>query len=224
VPAGAFEMGARDLGATEQPMHRVSIAKPFALGRYEVTFAEWDACVAAGGCQHRPSDRGWGRGDRPVMNVSWNDTQSYLRWLSAKTGRTYRLPSEAEWEYAAHAGTRTAYWWGDAVGRANANCADCGSEFDRRETAPVGSFAASSLGLYNMLGNVAEWVEDCWVPSYRGAPADGSARVEKDCPERVLRGGSFNNDQRYVRAAARFKYDAGVRFSANGFRVVRELP
>jgi formylglycine-generating enzyme required for sulfatase activity len=159
-----------------------------------------------------------------VMNVSWNDTQTYLRWLSEKTGRRYRLPSEAEWEYAARAGSRTAYWWGNGLGKANANCAGCGSEFDRRETAPVGSFAANALGLYDMLGNVAEWVEDCWNSTYKGAPSDGSAWTRDRCPEHVLRGGSFNNDPRYIRAAARFKYDADVRFSANGFRVARDLP
>ena len=134
------------MGSTDydwsSPVHDVKIDSPFALGRHEVTFAEWDACVAAGGCSHTPEDEGWGRDDRPVINVSWEDAQQYVAWLSGVTGATYRLPSEAEWEYAARAGTTTRYFWGDEIGENRANCDGCGSEWDNRQTAPVGSFPA----------------------------------------------------------------------------------
>jgi formylglycine-generating enzyme required for sulfatase activity len=242
VPAGSFEMGARGTGATaeQQPVHRVTLARPFMLGRYEVTFAEWDACVADGGCNgFRPDDRGWGRGRRPVVGVSWVDAQAYALWLSAKIGQHYRLPSEAEWEYAARGGPRaasagrataasaaagTAYWWGETVGRGRANCAGCGSPFDGKQTAPADAFDANPLGLYNVHGNAAEWVADCWNPSYTGAPADGSAVERPRCDVRVLRGGAFNQDPSYATAAARFKYDSDVRYFAHGFRIARDLP
>ena len=178
VPAGSFMMGSDDGFSNEKPRHRVTIAKPFAVGKYEVTFAEWDACVAAGGCGgHRPGDRGWGRGRRPVINVRWDDAKAYVRWLNRKTGKQYRLPSEAEWEYAARAGTTTRYNWGDDIGRNRANCFKCGSRWDRKQTAPAGSFPANVFGLHDVHGNVWEWVEDCW----RG-----------DCSRRVLRGGSWS--------------------------------
>ena len=223
VPAGGFEMGARNLTAAERPMHHVAIHHSFGVGKYEVTFAEWDACVEDGGCKLRPDDRGWGRGTRPVTGVSWQDAADYAGWLSRKSGHAYRLPSEAEWEYAARAGSKTAYWWGEDMIRGRANCAGCGSEFDGKKTAPADAFPPNAFGLYNMLGNAAEWVADCWTASYNGAPSDGSAWTRDRCGERVLRGGAFNQDSDYVHAAARFKYDAGVRYYANGFRVVREL-
>jgi formylglycine-generating enzyme required for sulfatase activity len=216
-------------------VHRVNIARPFALGRYEVTFAEWDACVADGGCKRfRPDDHGWGRGDRPVIGVSWDDANAYARWLSEKTGQRYRLPTEAEWEYAARGGNRplktvaagaagTAYWWGDALGHGKANCAGCGSSFDGKQTAPVDSFEPNPLGLYNMHGNAAEWVADCWTASYAGAPTDGAAVDRPQCGERVLRGGAFNQDPTYATAASRFKYDATVRYYAHGFRIARDM-
>ena len=141
VPAGEFMMGSNDGQADEKPVHKVTIAKPFAVGKFEVTFAEWDACVAAGGCKHKPDDEGWGRGKRPVINVSWDDiTKEYLPWLSRKTGKTYRLLTEAEWEYAARAGSRAKYAWGDEIGKNSANCDGCGSHWDNKQTAPVGSF------------------------------------------------------------------------------------
>jgi formylglycine-generating enzyme required for sulfatase activity len=223
VPAGGFEMGARNLSAAERPVHRVAIRKAFGIGKYEVTFAEWDACVEEGGCKFRPDDRGWGRGTHPVIGVSWQDAADYARWLSRKSGQAYRLPSEAEWEYAARAGSKTAYWWGDEIGRGYANCTGCGSEFDGKKTAPANAFRPNTFGVHNMLGNAAEWVADCWSPSYTGAPSDGSAWTRDRCSERVLRGGAFNQDSEYAQAAARFKYDAGVRYYANGFRVVRDL-
>ena len=177
VPAGRFRMGdVSGAGASdEKPVHDVILAAPFAVGKYEVTFAEWDACVAAGGCKHRPEDEGWGRGSRPVIDVSWEDTQQYVGWLSRETGKPYRLLSEAEWEYVARAGTTTKYPWGDDIGTNRANCAGCGSQWDNKMTAPVESFEANAFGLFDTAGNVWEWVEDCWNGSYRGAPNDGSA-------------------------------------------------
>ena len=202
-------------------MHNVTIAKPFYIGRREVTFEEWDACLVEGGCRYRPGDRGLGRGARPASDLDWNDAKAYAAWLSRKTGKTYRLPSEAEWEYAARAGTKTAYYWGNAIEKDRANCMGC-TATPLNKTVAAGSFPPNAFGLLDMAGNVAEWVEDCWDDSYKTAPKDGSAFAKSDCGERVLRGGSFNNDQRFVRAAARFKYDYDVRYYANGFRVVRE--
>ncbi len=167
----------------EMPNHRI------AMGKYAVTFDEWDACVAGGGCNgYRPEDEGWGRGRRPVINVSWDDAQSYVQWLSRNTGKTYRLPTEAEWEYAARGGTRTEYWWGNDVGHNNANCNGCGSQWDNNMTAPVGSFRANPFGLYEMLGNVYQWCQDCY---------DGN------CGERVIRGGSWSYNPRILRSADR---------------------
>ncbi len=220
VPAGSFSMGSNQ--PYQRPSHTVSFARPFAIGRYEVTFEEWDACVADSACE-RPSDMGWGRGRNPVVNVSWADAQKYVAWLSKKTRQSYRLPSEAEWEYAARGGgADAAFWWGAVVGVNNANCRGCSAGAADRAR-PVGSFAANRYGLYDTAGNVAEWVEDCWNDSYRNAPADGAAWREGDCNLRVLRGGSFDSGAAQVQSSARFRYDAYVPYSANGFRVTREL-
>ena len=228
VPAGSFWMGSADDDEdgfdVERPRHEVRIAEPFAIGVYEVTFAQWDACVAAGGCgDHQPNDLGWGRGNRPVMRVNWNDAQAYVRWLSEKTGERYRLPSESEWEYAARAGTATGYWWGDEVGGGRANCTGdvCGDRF--RFTASVGSFAANPWGLHDVHGNVEEWVEDCWNGSYRGAPSDGTAWTAGDCSRRVLRGGSWGGTPRNLRAANRLRLTTGDRINGGGFRVSRSV-
>ena len=181
VPAGSFMMGSseRELGrdSDEGPQHKVTIAEPFAVGKYEVTFDEWEACVASGGCDsYKPKDQGWGRGPRPVINVSWNDAIAYVEWLSAKVGKPYRLPSEAEWEYAARAGTTTRYWWGDEITIENAN-------YGRNvgKTTDVGSYPPNRWGLYDMQGNVWEWTEDCYHDSYKVAPEDGSAWMNGDC-------------------------------------------
>jgi formylglycine-generating enzyme required for sulfatase activity len=222
ITAGSFEMGSNDVPYAK-PIHRVTISTPFAIGRREVTFDEWDACVAAGACSYRPSDRGWGRGDRPVIDVSWNDANTFIGWLSQKTGQKYRLPTEAEWEYAAHAGTTTAYYWGRDAQGGQANCENCAGPQTKRSV-PVGSFPANAFGLFDTAGNAAEWVEDCWNESYRDAPRDGSAWVRGQCELRVLRGGSFASNANAVRPAARFRYDRDVRFYTNGFRVVREFP
>jgi formylglycine-generating enzyme required for sulfatase activity len=220
VPAGAFDMGSNT--EYESPTHRVTIAKPFAIGRYEVTFDEWDRCVEDKGCKAQPDDREWGRGDRPVINVSWLDAKAFVTWLSQKTGKTYRLPSEAEWEYAARAGTNTAFWWGRDVGSRQANCRECNTG-SGQQTSPVGSYKPNPFGLYDTAGNAAEWVEDCWNDNYRGAPTNGSAWNAGQCRLHGLRGGAYDSQAKSVRSTARFRYDTDVRYSANGFRVVREL-
>ncbi len=232
VPAGRFMMGspASELRRDddEGPQREVLIAKPFAVGKFEVTFAEWDACVAGGGCKgYRPNDEGWGRGSRPVINVSWDDAHSYLRWVSEKSVKTYRLLSEAEWEYAARAGTATAYSWGRDPGQANANCDDCGSRWDidwrKKQTAPRGSFRPNGFGLFDMHGSTWEWVEDCWNSDYAGAPPNGAARLTVSCGERVLRGGSWSDRSGAMRSANRMRSYVHWRTSNYGFRLARTL-
>ncbi len=233
IPAGSFTMGSPesepDRGSDEGPTHAVTIAKPFSMGKYEVTFEEFEACVDDGGCKSRPDDKGWGRERRPVMNVSFPDVEAYLAWLSKKTGKTYRLPSEAEWEYAARAGTTTAFHFGDniSVDQANFNAKYVynGSEPGeyRKKTTEVGSFPANAFGLHDMHGNLWEWTQDCYVDSYEGAAADGAAQTNKgDCNNRVVRGGFLGNPPEYLRSANRFKSSASFRLDRNGFRVVRE--
>jgi formylglycine-generating enzyme required for sulfatase activity len=227
VPAGVFTMGSskdeKGHKPTEEPAHEVSVQR-FALSRFEVTFEEWDACFTLGGCTHRPSDQGWGRDLRPVINVSWNDAHQYVAWLSRRTGRTYRLLSEAEWEYAARAGSDRAYFWGDEIGAGNTACNRCGSQWDLKRTAPVGSFAANKFGLYDMHGNVWEWTQDCIHDNYRGAPKDGSAWIERgNCSGRVVRGGSWVSNPDLLRAAVRLGYTAGYRGYIVGFRVGRMI-
>lgn len=221
VGPGRFMMGSKTDRA-EQPVHRVTIPYAFAIGQHEVTYGNWKACVEAGGCSYTPelsdvSD------DMPMRNVSWHDAQDYVTWLSEQTGRPYRLPTEAEWEYAARANTETAYWWGEEPGSGEANCKDCGGNYDRENPMPVGFYAPNPFGLYDTSGGVWEWVEDCWYSSYEDAPGDGHARDEANCTQRVLRGGSWLNTADYLRSATRFYYDAAVRYPANGFRVALPL-
>jgi len=245
VPAGSFMMGspASEEGRddAEKPQHRVTIGLPFAVGVYEVTMAEWDACVEAGGCgQYRPGDEGWGRGSRPAIKVNWEDAQNYLRWLSRETGTQYRLLTEAEWEYAARAGTQTARYWGaseaeqceygngadtvahqefPAIDASNfASCSD-GHVY----SAPVGSFQPNAFGLYDMLGNVWEWTGDCWNGDHSGAPANGRARESGDCSQRVLRGGSWSSIPGSLSSAFRYGPSAAVRNVDLGFRVARAV-
>ena len=220
VPAGEFMMGS-EKNPNEKPVHKVTIAKPFAVGKFEVTFAEWDACISERGCKHTPDDRNWGRGDRPVMRVSWDDiTNEYLPWLSRKTGNAYRLLTEAEWEYAARAGSRSKYSWGDEIGKNHANCDGCGSQWDTKQTAPIGSFQANRFGLYDMHGNVWEWVADCYKDSYANAPSDGRGAPDVPGCSRVIRGGSWSDgpgNQRYG------GYTPGTRGEELGFRLARTL-
>ncbi len=224
IPAGSFMMGSNDGGSDEKPVRKVTISAPFAVGKYEVTFDEWDACVADGGCSHKPGDESWGRGKRPVINVSWdNITKQYLPWLSRKSGMAYRLLTEAEWEFVARAGTTSAYWWGDKIGKGNAVCDGCGSQWDNKQTAPVGTFKPNAFGLHDLHGNVWEWVQDCYKDSYRGAPTDGSAVTTGNCGRRVLRGGSWSLIPRYLRSASRGRVNPVGRLNRLGFRVVRML-
>ena len=225
IPAGSFRMGDIQGGgdSDERPVHRVRI-KAFLLGKTEVTFAQWDACVAAGGCRRKPDDEGWGRGNRPVMRVSWKDiTEQFIPWLNKTTGKRYRLPTEAEWEYSARSGSETKYSWGNSIGRNKANCDGCGSRWDDSKTAPVASFAANAFGLYDMHGNVWEWTQDCWNDSYRGAPSDGTAWLSGKCSLRVLRGGSQLSNPSLLRSASRKGNTAGNRGNFLGFRVSRTL-
>ena len=235
VRAGSFTMGSIswETGRLkwEGPQYPVTIPQPFAVGKYEVTFAEWDACVAAGGCKgYRPDDRGWGRGDRPVINVSWDDAKTYVRWLSQKMRQTYRLLSEAEWEYAARAGTTGPFHFGSTISTDQANY-DGNSTYGsgrrgvyRGKTVHAGSFPANGFGLHDMHGNVWEWVEDCWHNNYAGAPGDGRAwDWGGDCKKRVVRGGSWNNDPELLRSAYRFRLASGIRSYNTGFRVAQTL-
>ena len=229
VPAGKFMMGSPvdEKGRTthEGPQHLVTIARPFAVSIFDVTFADWDACTWVGGCRRegRAHDAGWGRETRPVIYVSWDDAQDYVKWLSEMTGKKYRLLSEAEWEYAARAGTRTAFYWGDEIGMNNANCYRCGSQWDYQQTSPVGWFKPNEFGLHDMAGNVWQWVQDCWNEDYSGAPIDGTPWVESDCKRRVVRGGSWGYFPVDPRSAYRYG-DLQVDRNYNlGFRVARTL-
>lgn len=243
LPRGDFIMGSTD-GPDEQPLRRIRIHYPLAVGRFEVTFDEWDACIAAGGCSYRPDDEGWGRGRFPVVNIGWDDAQHYLRWLSRRTGKVYRLLSESEWEYAARAGRSNSYWsFGDDPGllgeyawfRDN-------SEFEglsrnawkrgllpTRMPHPVGQRQPNAFGLYDMHGNVREWVQDCYQPDYGNLPANGDALETDGCRQRVLRGGSANSEAGQIRSAARESnlplLGPGMRLTAfhTGFRVARTL-
>jgi formylglycine-generating enzyme required for sulfatase activity len=227
LQTGSFMMGSQSTENgrfnNEGPRHPVTIAKPFAVSKFALTFDEWDTCVAFGDCDPRVRDNAWGRGQRPVINVSWDDAQSYVRWLSRMTGKAYRLLTEAEYEYAARAGTQTVYPWGDDIGENNANCIRCGSQWDARQTAPVGSFGPNRFGLYDMVGNVWEWVEDCYHDGYDDAPQDGSAWITGDCSVRVLRGGSWIVLPQYLRSADRVRFPTDLRDLSFGFRVGRTL-
>jgi formylglycine-generating enzyme required for sulfatase activity len=224
IQGGSFEMGcsnSKDCSDDEKPVRTVQVAA-FEMSKTEVTFAQWDACVADGGCGgYKPDDEQWGRGNRPVINVSWNDAQNYVQWLSQKTGQKYRLPTEVEWEYAARAGTTTSYFWGNEIGNNQANCDGCGSEWDNKQTAPVERFAANAWGLHDMHGNVWEWVQDCYHETYIKAPKDGRAWEEKSCVYRVWRGGSWINVPRYLRSAARNWINPAGRINSIGFRISR---
>ncbi len=228
VPPGNFLMG--DLHGvgyfSEQSIRAVRIDYVFAVGKFEVTFDEWTACVSDGGCNgYRPDDLGWGRSDRPVVHVSWQDAKTYVKWLSRKTDKTYRLLSEAEWEYAARATSRTMFPWGNSIGSGYANCDGCGSLWDDDLTAPVGSFAPNAFGLHDMHGNVYEWVEDCWHSDYQGAPSDGSAWTSGGvCQVRILRGGSYDDTPVLVRSANRDGNITSDRYNLfSGIRVARTL-
>lgn len=218
----SFEMGSgvSSPNFDERPRHRVDLPR-FAISQHEVTFAEYDQFARARGLS-LPRDNGWGRGERPVINVRWQDALAYTQWLSEQTGSRYRLPTEAEWEFAARAGSDSRFWWGNQVGDSHANCFDCGGEWAGVKTAPVGSFPASLFSVNDMAGNVMEWVQDCYQPGYTGVPADGGAVTTGDCSRRVVRGGSYDSPSEGLRSAARYAREADTRLDNLGFRIVKE--
>lgn len=225
IPAGNFQMGCSlqddQCLSWERPVHNVEVPG-FKIMSHEVTFAMWDACLSSGGCRYNPDDEGWGRGEQPLINVNHQFfTEQFIPWLNSVTGQTFRLPSEAEWEYAARAGSKTKYSWGDAVGNNNANCEDCGSRWDNKHPAPVKSFSPNAFGLFDMEGNVFEWTTDHWrdnysVGSISGEPWWGNTKT------RVLRGGSWNEPASYMRVSSRTSADV-TRFGNNiGFRLAQD--
>jgi len=223
IEPGRFMMGSpegeKGRFDNEHPQHTVDIAYPFEVGKYPVTFSQWDVAVEGGGCEgYRPGDEGWGRGDRPVIHVSWNDAMAYIRWLNRRTDRHYRLLTEAEWEYCCRAGTDTPWSFGTRIRADQAN-------FLNQRTEPVGRFALNQFGLAGMHGNVWEWCEDCWHENYDqpGRPDDGSAWLEADCDRRVVRGGSWLISPRFLRSAERYWGSRNYRDSVIGFRVARTL-
>jgi len=223
--AGSFIRGDLhgDGRSDEQPPTPVTLQRPFAIGKYEITFDEYDPFASATR-RPKPSDSGWGRGRRPVTNVSWNDAVAYAEWLSEQTGQRYRLPTDAEWEYAARGGTETRFWWGDELGTANANCAGCGGLWDGRGPAPVGRFPPNPFGLYDTAGNVFEWVADCYKDTFATAPADGSAYENPaGCGQRVYRSGSWGFPPREIRSSNRWRDFPTGSSDDMGFRLVREL-
>jgi len=253
IPGGQFVMGSTGHSNVETPAHTVTV-QTFQLGETEVTWAQYQGCIDSGACSDNAYDQGWGKANRPVINVSWNDVQRYIQWLNDKTGQRFRLASEAEWEYAARAvvgkqgreveiNVNENYSWGDNIGGNNANCDGCGSQWDDKKTAPVASFSANAIGLYDMHGNVWEWVQDCWHDNYKGAPTNGNAwevalqspaklqrafkmqgapTIQGECRRRVLRGGSWNNVRGYLRSAYRSADSAEGTYFNFGFRLAHD--
>lgn len=213
LQGGTFMMGSNE-DMTEKPVHRVTI-KPFALSRYPISVREWNQCAAAKACSFVAT----GQEDAPVTNVSWSNAKQFVAWLAGATGKPYRLPSEAEWEYAARGGTQTKYWWGEEFRPGMANCKNCGDVASAEQPVKIGSFEPNPFGLYDMGGGVDQWVEDCWHANYHGAPSNGSPWLGGDCTSHVIRSGSWMNDSRYVRPANRDYYDTNVQYPTHGFRV-----
>ena len=221
LPGGEYVRGDDEGDDDEKPSIRI---KPgaFAIGIYEVTFAEYDHFCKQTSCTP-PADQDWGRGNRPVVNVSWEDAMAYIRWLSDKTGQTYRLPTDGEWEYAARAGSKEHYWWGNDLGMARANCEGCGSLWDGDKTAPVGRFPANAFGLHDTAGNVFEWVADCYHNTFEHAPLDGAVLDKPGCGKRVIRGGAWSFPPKEIRSANRWRDFPTRRSDDTGFRVAREI-
>ena len=214
---GNFAMGSNE-EISEKPIHQVTI-KPFAITKYPISVREWNECAAAKACTFTAT----GKDDAPVTNVSWSDAKQFVAWLAGTTQKPYRLPSEAEWEYAARGGTQTKYWWGDQLQPGIVNCKNCTDAAGTEQPVKVGSFKPNPFGLYDMGGGVDQWVEDCWHKTYHGAPSDGSPWTAGDCSSHVIRSGSWKNDARYVRPANRDSYDTNVRYPTHGFRVALSL-
>jgi formylglycine-generating enzyme required for sulfatase activity len=221
IPGGSFIIGLNASDPAARPARKVAIAV-FAIGQSPVTVAEWKVCQADGGCGDPPRMRA-PYDDAPLYNASFDDAQQYVTWLSKVTQQSYRLPSESEWEYAARAGTLTAYPWGDAIGTGHADCNDCGGPRDPRGPAPVQRYAPNPFGLYGMGGGVAQWTADCWYPNYTVIPTDGAPHLAPGCAQRVLRGGSYLTKHDEITPVFRNRYDSPVRYPANGFRVARDL-
>jgi formylglycine-generating enzyme required for sulfatase activity len=215
LPGGSFQMGSTN-DPSESPVRQVTV-RSFAMGRYPVTIGEWKRCVAAKACSYEPA----GEDDLPVYNIHWNDAQQYVNWLSGATNAKYRLPTEAEWEYAARGQTSTKWWWGNASVPGKAACRGCGSDYAGDRPMKVGLFPANSFGLLDMTGSISQWVSDCWHRNYTGAPRDGASWDEPNCRRHVIRGGSWKNDASYARTSSRDSYDTDVRYLAHGLRVVR---
>jgi formylglycine-generating enzyme required for sulfatase activity len=213
IPAGSFAMGSNE-DPSERPIHQASI-KAVAISKFPITVREWNECVAAKQC----ADLASGGPDTPVTNVSWADAKQFVTWLAQVTHKNYRLPSEAEWEYAARGGTQTRFWWGDQFHSGMASCKNCSEGPADAQPMNVGSFQPNRFGLYDMGGTVDQWVEDCWHKNYQGAPPDGSPWIDGDCTSHVIRSGSWRNDSTYVRPANRDHYDTGVRYPTHGFRI-----
>lgn len=214
---GSFAMGSNE-DASEKPVRQVTV-KPFAMGKFPVSVAEWNACAAAKACGFTAA----GKDGAPVTNVSWSDARQYAAWLAEITGKPYRLPSEAEWEYAARGGTQTRYWWGDQFQQGMVNCRNCSDIPATDQPVKVGSLKPNPFGLFDMGGSVDQWVEDCWHKTYQGAPTDGSAWVENECTSHVIRSGSWRKASDYARASSRGNYDTNVRYPTHGFRVALTL-
>lgn len=222
LPDGGFRMGSNTEDPAERPAFHVSINTPFAIGKYEVTLGQWNACITDGACPQLTTDASRAL-DAPVRDVSWDDAQRYIAWLSKAAGIAYRLPTEAEWEYAARGGTSTRFWWGEQMMTGMANCKDCGLPWSSEHPAKVGSFAANGFGLHDLSGSVWEWVSDCWHSSYQQAPFNGTSWEEPGCRQRVLRGGSWRDATAQMPVTTRSKGDQSVRQAQNGFRVARNL-
>ncbi|AGA92268.1 hypothetical protein Thimo_3612 [Thioflavicoccus mobilis 8321] len=222
LPGGRFTMGHDSLTRDDHgPAHELALSG-FLIGVHEVTFSDYDRFARATR-RRLPNDFGWGRGRRPVVDVTWQDANAYAEWLSRQTGERYRLPSEAEWEFAAAGGTTTLYWWGSYPGTGRAVCFDCGTPWDNRSTATVATFPPNPFGLYDTAGNAAEWVADCYYPSYFGAPAAGRPWEAGDCEQRVVRGGAFSRPAKSMRPFARSHLAPSTRLDMLGFRVARDL-
>ncbi|TAL95051.1 MAG: hypothetical protein EPN73_14915 [Paraburkholderia sp.] len=219
---GSFPMGSATDDPSERPVHHVTIEAPFAIGKYAVTIEQWNACVDAKACPTLSSDNNPSK-TAPARDLSWDDAQTYVKWLAKTTGKPYRLPTEAEWEYADRGGTTTQYWWGDRMAKGTANCKDCGDPWHKEGPENVGTFAANPYGLHDMNGGVWEWVSDCWHNSYQGAPTDGRTWDAPGCNMRVIRGGSWREGASYMLTSTRFRYSASVRQSQDGFRVAKDL-
>jgi formylglycine-generating enzyme required for sulfatase activity len=223
LPGGSYRRGdlQGDGDSDEQPPLAMRI-KPFAIGMYEITFDEYELFCRDTGRDH-PGDEGWGRGRRPVINVSWEDATAYTRWLSRRTGQRYRLPSDAEWEYAARANSSSRYWWGEVLDQPRANCEGCGSIWDGEKSSLVGRFSPNSFGLHDTAGNVFEWVADCLHEDFSTDPTDGSPVDRPDCGKRIIRGGAWSFPPKEIRSANRWRDFPTRRSDDTGFRVARDL-